>query len=253
MVCSAGDCDLLNAITMVSRALAGRHIAAFAGICGAAILLAGCISSRGGPIPYDTAGTFRPPDPPSAVSLESDYRIAPMDTVSIKVFRMPDLSGDYQVDLTGKISLPLIGEVPAVNMTTAQLDQQLTAKFGEQYLENPDISVGVKESVRRSITVDGAVKQAGSFPTTGPVTLMQAIAQAGGVSEDANPRRIAVFRTIGGQRQAAAFDLVSIRRGQDQDPAVYPGDVVVVDGSSIKAAYKQILGSWPLLSIFRPF
>lgn len=236
-----------------SRMRAGRDAAALFGISGAAVLLAGCASSRGGPIPYDTTGTFRAPDPLSAVPLASDYRIAPMDTVSVKVFRMPDLSGDYQVDLTGKISLPLVGEVRAVDMTTAQLDQALTAKFGEKYLENPDISVGVKESARRSITVDGSVKTAGAFPTTGPVTLMQAVALAGGLSEDANARRVAVFRTIGGQRQAAAFDLASIRRGEMTDPAIYPGDIVVVDGGGIKSTYKQILNALPVLALFRPF
>jgi polysaccharide export outer membrane protein len=82
---------------------------------------------------------------------------------------------------------------------------------------------------------------------------MQAIALAGGVTEDSNPRRIAVFRTIGGQRQAAAFDLVSIRRGQVSDPKIYPGDIIVVDGNSVKAAYRQIVQSFPILSIFRPF
>lgn len=239
--------------TKRSRMRAGRDVAALFGISGAAILLAGCASSRGGPIPYNTTGTFRAPDPLSAVPLASDYRIAPMDTVSVKVFRMPDLSGDYQVDLTGKISLPLVGEVRAVDMTTAQLDQALTAKFGEKYLENPDISVGVKESARRSITVDGSVKTAGAFPTTGPVTLMQAVALAGGLSEDANARRVAVFRTIGGQRQAAAFDLASIRRGEMTDPAIYPGDIVVVDGGGIKSTYKQILNALPVLALFRPF
>lgn len=239
--------------TKRSRMRAGRDVAALFGISGAAVLLAGCASSRGGPIPYDTTGTFRAPDPLSAVPLASDYRIAPMDTVSVKVFRMPDLSGDYQVDLTGKISLPLVGEVRAVDMTTAQLDQALTAKFGEKYLENPDISVGVKESARRSITVDGSVKTAGAFPTTGPVTLMQAVALAGGLTEDANARRVAVFRTIGGQRQAAAFDLASIRRGEMTDPAIYPGDIVVVDGGGIKSTYKQILNALPVLALFRPF
>ena len=54
------------------------------------------------------------------------------------------------------------------------------------------------------------------------------------------PRRVAVFRTIGGQRQAAAFDLTAIRRGQAPDPQIYPGDIIVVDGSSIKAVQKQI-------------
>lgn len=212
-----------------------------------------CASSRGGPIPYDDVGEFQAPDAPTVATLESGYKISPMDTVSVKVFRMPDLSGDYQVDLTGQISMPLIGEVRAVDMTTAQLDEFLTRRFGEKYLENPDISVGVKESARRNITVDGAVKNAGAFPATGETTLMQAVALAGGVTEDANAKRIAVFRTISGQRQAAAFDLVSIRRGETTDPKIYPGDIIVVDGNGVKAAYRQILNSFPLLSIFRPF
>jgi polysaccharide export outer membrane protein len=176
-----------------------------------------------------------------------------MDTVSVKVFRMPDLTGDYQVDLTGQISMPLIGEVRAVDMTTAQLDEMLTRKFGEKYLENPDISVGIKESARRSITVDGAVRSAGAFPATRDLSLMQAVALAGGVSEDANAHRVAVFRTIDGRRQAAAFDLVSIRRGENPDPRIYPGDIIVVDGDGVKAAYRQILSSFPMLAIFRPF
>jgi polysaccharide export outer membrane protein len=82
---------------------------------------------------------------------------------------------------------------------------------------------------------------------------MQAVAQAGGATAEANIRRVAVFRTIGGKRQAAAFDLASIRRGEMEDPAVFAGDIVVVDGSSIKALQKQILNSLPILSAFRPF
>jgi polysaccharide export outer membrane protein len=176
-----------------------------------------------------------------------------MDTVTVKVFKAPDLSGDYEVDLTGHISLPLVGEVEAANLTTAQLDQKLTSVLGAKYFQNPDVSVGVKASTKRSVTVDGAVKQAGSFPVAGNTSLMQAVALAGGTTEDANPHRVAVFRTISGKRQAAAFDLMAIRRGQAQDPQVYAGDIVVVDGSSIKATQKQILQSIPLLSIFRPF
>ena len=222
------------------------------GIAAAGLALGSCAGTRGGPIPYDVQG-FGTPDAPTLATLGSDYRIAPMDTVTVKVFKMADLSGDYQVDLTGHISMPLIGEVKAAELTTAQLDQSLTSRLGEKYLENPDVSVGVKESTLRSVTVDGAVKQAGSFPVMGPVTLMQAVARAGGASEDANPRRVAVFRTIGGKRQAAAFDLVSIRRGEAEDPPIYSGDIIVVDGSSIKAIQKQLLNSLPILSIFRPF
>jgi polysaccharide export outer membrane protein len=84
------------------------------------------------------------------------------------------------------------------------------------------------------------------------MTLIQAVALARGTTDDANARRVAIFRTIGGQRQAAAFDLTSIRRGQATDPEIYPGDIVVVDGSKIKEAEKQIFNSVPLLAVFRP-
>jgi polysaccharide export outer membrane protein len=72
------------------------------------------------------------------------------------------------------------------------------------------------------------------------------------VTEDANARRVAIFRTINGKREAAAFDLVSIRRGEAEDPSVYPGDVIIVDGSSVKDLQKRLLQSIPLLAIFGP-
>ena len=217
----------------------------------APIFLVGCADTRGGSIPYDRP--FAAPDEVKFQTLESNYKIAPMDKLAIKVFKMDDLSGDYDVDLAGNISLPLIGQVEAANLTTAQLDDQLTQKLGAKYLEHPDVSVAIKSSTAHVVTVDGAVREGGSFQVGGPISLIQAVAMAKGTTEDANARRVAVFRTISGQRQAAAFDLTSIRRGQSPDPQIYPGDIVVVDGSSIKAAQKQILQSFPLLSIFRPF
>ena len=223
------------------------------GLAGLAMLLiAGCADKRGGPIPYGVA-TFGAPDAPTVVPLEQGYRIAPLDTLTIKVFKLPDLSGDYEVDLTGQVALPLIGSVSAVDFTTAELDKRLTAKLGEKYLQNPDISVGVKSSTRRNVTVDGAVAKVGTFSVNGPMTLLQAVAQAGGPTQDANPRRVAIFRQIGGQRQSAAFDLTSIRRGEAPDPAVFAGDIVIVDGSSIKALQKRIMDSMSILQVFRPF
>ena len=162
-------------------------------------ILSACTDKRGGPIPYNVEG-FGVPDAPTVVPLEQNYRIAPMDTLNIRVFKMTDLTGDYEVDLTGRISMPLIGEVSAIDMTTAELDQRLTAKLGEKYLQNPDVSVGIKSSTRRSVTVDGSVTKSGTFPVNGPTSLIQAIAAAGGTTENANPRRVAIFRQIGGQR-----------------------------------------------------
>jgi len=215
-----------------------------------AALLQACADTRGGSIPYDKV--LAAPDEVRFQTLESNYRIAPMDKLAVKVFKMDDLSGDYDVDLAGNISLPLIGQVQAANLTTAQLDDQLTQKLGAKYLEHPDVSVAIKASTAHVVTVDGAVREGGSFNVAGPISLIQAVAMAKGTSEDANARRVAVFRTIGGQRQAAAFDLTAIRRGQSPDPQIYPGDIVVVDGSSVKATQKAIQQSIPLLSIFGP-
>lgn len=213
--------------------------------------LTGCADKPGGPIAYNVP--LAAPDAPTVESVGMDYRIAPLDTVTVKVFQADNLSGDYQVDLTGQISLPLIGEVEAANLTTAQLDDKLTALLGKKYYEHPDVSVALKASTARAVTVDGAVAKAGTFPVLGHTSLMQAIALAGGTTEDANTHRIAIFRTVNGQRQAAAFDLAAIRHGQSVDPEVYAGDIVIVDGSSVKQSFKRVMQSFPILSIFRPF
>lgn len=217
-------------------------------IAAAALLTASCADTRGGSIPYDRPLAL--PDAPKIQTLDANYRIAPLDKLTIKVFKAEELSGDYDVDLAGHISLPLVGEVEAANLTTAELDDRLTEALGQKYFEHPDVSVAIKESTAHVVTVDGAVKQAGQYPVNGPMTLIQAVASARGTSEDANPRRVAVFRTIGGQRQAAAFDLTAIRRGESPDPQIYPGDIVVVDGSRIKEFQKQILQTVPLLNVF---
>ena len=241
----------MHVLQPAARMAPGRSIAVAAMAC-AALLVAGCSDTRGGPIAYSPSD-FGVPDAPTPAVLGAGYRIAPMDRLNIRVFKMDDLTGEYQVDLTGKVSMPLIGEVAAAEMTTAELDQVLTQRFGEKYLENPDVSVGIKESAARNLTIDGAVAKSGAYPVTGPLTLMQAVAVAGGASQDANLRRVAIFRTIDGRRQAAAFDLVDIREGQEPDPRVYAGDIIVVDGSSVKTTTKQVLNSLPILNIFRPF
>lgn len=220
-------------------------------LAAACLAVSACADTRGGNIPYDQA--LGQPDAPRIVALESDYKVAPADKLTIKVLKSDELTGDYQVDLAGHISMPLIGEIAAAGLTTSQLDAKISELLGQKYFENPDVSVGIKESALRTVTVDGAVREGGAYPVAGPLTLMQAVALAKGTTEDANTRRVAVFRTIGGQRQAAAFDLTAIRHGESPDPQVYPGDIVVVDGSAIKAGYKRFVQAIPLIGIFRPF
>lgn len=220
------------------------------GIC-AVLALAGCASTRGGSIPYDVA-EFGQPDAISTITLDENYQIAPLDKLSVNVFQVGDLTGEYSVDLTGHIAMPLIGSVRAVDLTTAELQQELYHKLNETYLRNPDVTVGVLSSSGSSITVEGSVRRPGVFPVPGRVTLIQSIAMAGGTDDAANERRVAVFRQIDGQRMAAAFDLLDIRRGEEDDPVIYRGDIIVVDGSSAKRAHRDLLRSLPLASLFMP-
>jgi polysaccharide export outer membrane protein len=232
---------------------ANRARLAFLFLAGLLLLaLSACAGTRGGPIPYGVQN-FGTPDVPAVAAIGEDYKISPLDTLSIEVFKAADLTKDYQVDLTGNIVVPLIGEVKAAGLTARELRANLVQRLGKDYFESPQVSVGIKSSAMRNVTVDGAVAAPGLYPVNGPVTLLQTIALAKGTSESANPRRIAVFRQIQGQRMAAAFDLTRIRRGEAEDPQIYPGDIVVVDGSSLRAAQRELLTALPILSIFRPF
>lgn len=216
--------------------------------------LAACAGSRGGDIPYHPAQeAFGEPDSPALQGLESSYRISPLDKVKVTVFQVADLTGEYDVDLVGNIAMPLIGNIKAVDLTTDELDKKITQMLSEKYLQSPDVSIGILSSSTRVVTIDGAVRDPGIFPLNGPMTLIQVIARAKGTADDANPRRVAVFRQIKGQRMAAAFDLTDIRRGKVEDPRIYSGDIVVVDGSSVRAAQREVLTALPVLGLFSNF
>ena len=218
-------------------------------LIGLAMLLASCGSTRGGSIPYENAN-FGAPDAPKVAAVDDTYKLAPLDTVTVSVYQVADLSRDYAIDQSGRITMPLIGRVDAVGVSTNELGNTIAQRLGEKYLRNPNVTVVLKESASRVVTVDGSVRQPGIYPAAGPLTLVQAVALARGTDELANPRRVAVFRTIGGKRMAAAFDLTSIRRGEMEDPPVYPGDMVIVDGSGVKKAQRDIMQNLPLASIF---
>lgn len=221
-----------------------------------ALALSACASERLTNIPYEPAG-FGAPQPDPVEVARGEAQIAPYDKLEIKVFQVEDLSGEFQVNSAGQIVYPLVGSVTASGKTPEQLAQTLTAQLGAKYLRNPKVQVNILEAapVEQLITVDGAVNEPGAFPIKGPMTLMRAVALAKGLEQSANPRRVVVFRTVDGQRMAAGFDLVSIRRAQSEDPVLYPNDIVVVDGRDVRvrSALQQILNTIPILAIFRPF
>lgn len=213
--------------------------------------LAGC-AKRGGPVPYDVKN-FGAPDEPFETELAQVYHIGPRDQLNITVYQVPGMSGDARVDTEGNLDLVLIGKVPVVGKTEAEVSDEIAKRLGEKYLQSPQVHVTVTESSREKVTVDGAVSQGGIYPINGTTTLMQAIALAHGTNESANPKRVVVFRTIDGKRMAAAFDLTDIRRGKMADPTIYGNDIIVVDGDQWRTRLRDIVMSIPIVGMFRNF
>jgi polysaccharide export outer membrane protein len=120
-------------------------------------------------------------------------------------------------------------------------------------MHNPNVQVAITATTDRSITLDGAVSSPGAYPIIGSTTLMQAVALGKGLTRDANPSRVVIFRTVDGKRMAAAFDLQAIRRAEAEDPPVYGNDIIIVDGSKAREMFRDILSAIPLLGVFRPF
>lgn len=220
----------------------------------AATSVGGCAGRRDSAIPYDvSAQEFRAPDVETVAPPPSQQRIGPLDRVRVTVFQVADLSGEFTVDANGNIDFPLIGSVAAQGLTPPELSQQIAQRLSQRYLRSPSVQAAFIEQQQQTITVDGSVRQPGVVPIRGTTTLLRAVALGRGTAEDADPRRVYVFRTIGGRRMAAGFDLAAIRRGQAEDPVIYGNDIVVVDGSRARALYRDVLSAIPLVGLFTLF
>lgn len=115
---------------------------------------------------------------------ESDaYRIGPGDTLAIQVFGEDELTGDRKVGASGSLDFPLLGRIDANGLTVQGLDDAITAALGEKYIRNPQVQIVVKTYGSQRVVLQGAVKEPGVYHLTGPTTVLDLIAQAGGVVE----------------------------------------------------------------------
>lgn len=183
-----------------------------------------------------------------------DYRIGPSDLIEISVFQVPELSKTVRVGARGTLSLPLIGHVQASGLTSQELETLIARKLQESYLQDPQVSVFIKEFISQRVTVEGNVNKAGVFPISGKTTLLQAIALAGGLDKLANDEGIKIFRDRkDGTREILTYDLGPIRKGLTQDPVLSTNDVIVVDKSAGRSLLKNVTDTLRDISIFGLF
>jgi polysaccharide export outer membrane protein len=146
-----------------------------------------------------------------------------------------------RVNTSGAITMPLIGQVQAGGLTGQQLEEAIASKLQESYLQNPQVSVFIKEFVSQRVTVGGSVNKSGVFPISGKTTLMQAIAMAGGLGKFAVESDVKIIRNLqDGSRQVLTYDLEPIRKGEAEDPPVLTSDVIVVANSEVRERVRGV-------------
>lgn len=191
---------------------------------------------------------------PAAPGPAAEYRIGVGDKLDVGVFQVEDLSfEDLVVDTSGNINMPLIGAVRGAGRTAGEMSTDIAERLATRYLRDPQVTVTVMEAASQKVTVDGAVTKPGVYEMRGSTSLLQAVAMAEGPTGVADLTKVAVFRTIAGQRSVAVFDLAAIRQGRTADPEVFGDDVIVVDTSRLNSALRGLIGVMPALAIFRPY
>ncbi|MBX3497312.1 MAG: polysaccharide export protein [Parvibaculum sp.] len=194
---------------------ARRWVLAAAALLGALTLAACADGPRPniqGPVPSSatTSGANLPTD------ANLDYRLGSGDKLRVIVFGEPGLSGEFDVSGTGRVSLPLIGQVGAAGLTLSEFEAAVVAKLQDGYLNNPRVSAEVLNY--RPFYIHGEVGKSGQFPYTSGMTILNAVAVAGGYTYRANQDRVYITR---GDNAEVAYPA-------SQAVKVLPGDIIRV-------------------------
>ena len=184
------------------------------------------------PAPKQSATTAKPSAPPPAVTgltPPAGYVIGPEDVLAILFWRDKDMSVETSVRPDGMITVPLLNDVKAAGLTPEQLREQIE-KAASQYVEDPSVTVAVRQINSRKVFVTGNVAKPGPYPLTSTTTVLQLIAVAGGLTEYADEKGISVMRIDGGQTKTFKFNYKDVVRGKklEQNIELKPGDTVVV-------------------------
>jgi len=171
-------------------------------------------------------------DASGAMKAHSDdsYIIGANDTLSINVWKEPDVSRSVPVRSDGKISLPLVGELQAAGQTPRQLEQEI-AKRLQSFISEPEVTVIVTDSKSQKINILGMVARPGAYLLSGSTTVLDAIAMAGGFKDFAKKKSIYVLRTNSdGTQKRIPFNYKDVIKGTnpEQNIKLLAGDTLVI-------------------------
>ena len=166
----------------------------------------------------------------SSVVATTDYHLSPGDKLRVEVYKDPQLSQSLQIRPDGKVTLPLVGDIVASGLTPLELRDRVAEQLKE-YVTNPVVTVIVVETSPVLVYVMGEVTTPGSIPMKGQMTVLQALAMAGGFREFANTKKIRILRKAPNGANAGEtvkFDYNAAVKGEHPPVFLSPGDMVVV-------------------------
>jgi polysaccharide biosynthesis/export protein len=232
----------------------GNRLKALLVGAGSAAMLGGCGGPNFDPATASAVNvgpSFTVPTQADIVRLDpAAALLGPGDKLEFKVLGLAELDRTVRVDSNGMIALPLIGDMQVAGSTAADIRAQVERRLGERYLQNPDVTLEVVETLSRRFVIDGGVRTPGVYAITGNQTLIQAVAQAQGVTETARLSEVVVFRDISGVPHAALFNLADIRGGRAADPAIFPNDRIIVGNNENRALLRDIIALSPFVGAF---
>jgi polysaccharide export outer membrane protein len=158
---------------------------------------------------------------------EQDYRLGPGDKLRIEVYGEPQLSQSLQIRPDGKITLPLAGDIDAAGRTSTELRDAIVVAL-KDLLKNPVVTAIVQEANAAQVHVVGEVASQGTQILQGPRTVLQVLAQAGGLKEFAKQRDIRILRRTSTGQRTIEFDYKDAINGRIDPVYVEPGDTIVV-------------------------
>jgi protein involved in polysaccharide export with SLBB domain len=164
-------------------------------------------------------------------AVQNDYRIQPLDTIDVSVFNETDLSVQRRVSPQGYITYPLLGSVQISGLTVGETETKLKDLLGRNFLVNPQVTVLVNHANSRHLVILGQVKSPGSYDIGDEgLTLVQAIARAGGFTDVAATDRVNVIRSENGVEKKIVVNVAAIIKGGDRskDLELKPDDVISV-------------------------
>ena len=217
------------------------------------LCLAGCESHLYDHLPASDAAYKIMPPIENTVEL-TKYRLAPGDELTYAVLDEPEMKIDKMiVDDAGFVQVPLAGAVKVGGHSTAEAKHDIEAILGARFIKYPSVTLNITLPVPRLVSIEGEVTQPGSYPITRDTSLLSALALARSPTNKARLSEIVIFRTVGNERMVARFNLTRIRTGNDPDPQIQNGDVIMVGLSHAKSIYRDVLMAAPLLNVFAQF